>query len=205
MKRTLLSVFVLLALTMVWEGSQLFASGIFAVFGKPEQAKVGELADIAEVLPQDYPIRANPNTRLAGGNIYADRAQPLNPAPQRLPPPVVAIAGVKNVELIKDDPMIVDIIVTLPEKVTFSRGILEGEDVSDWITNLPAGLEALAHGVKKGAKTIRIYVSGTPTVTMREVVRVTIPGTYLTGGTDRQFVSPTEEESFNTWQKSQTE
>jgi hypothetical protein len=100
---------------------------------------------------------------------------------------------------------VVDIFVLLPTKETFSRGILEGEDVSSWIDNLPAGLEARAHGVKRGDSLIKIYVSGTPTVTGRELIRVTIPGTYLAGGSARQFVSPTEEESQRTWANSQTE
>jgi hypothetical protein len=99
----------------------------------------------------------------------------------------------------------VDIVVELPGKETFSRGILEGENVSDWIPNLPAGLEARAHKVKTGDSSIKIYISGTPSVTARERVRVTIPGTYLAGGASRQFVSPTEEESFDAWKETQIE
>jgi hypothetical protein len=223
MKRTLLSVFVWLALTMVWEGSQLFAGGIVDALSNIGRKKDVQ-SDITEVPDIDYQeeirknearkiaearkgpaVQRNPNTIQAGGNVYALPAEALNPVRERLPPPAHAISGVKDVELKDGDPMIVDIIVNLPGKETFSRGILEGEDVSEWIPNLPAGLEARAHGIKKGAKTIKIYVAGTPEVTAREVVRVTIPGTYLTGGTARQFVSPMEEESYNAWQKSQTE
>jgi hypothetical protein len=40
---------------------------------------------------------------------------------------------------------------------------------------------------------------------MREVIRVTIPGTWLTGGSARSFVSPTEEDSYNSWVASQTQ
>jgi hypothetical protein len=82
---------------------------------------------------------------------------------------------------------------------------LEGEDVSNWIRNLPDGLEARAHGIKKGAASIRIYISGTPAITMREVVRVNIPGTYLSSGTSQDFVSPNEDESFRSWEAGQTE
>jgi hypothetical protein len=204
MKKTLLSIFVWLALTMAYGGGSLFAGGILNR-GKTSQDRVVDVVNVAEVMDQDYPIRQNPNIKVAGGSVYALPAEPLSPAPERLPPPVYAIAGVKDVELEEGSPLIVDIVVILPEKESFSRGILDGADVSGWIENLPEGLEARAHGVKKGAKSIKLYVAGTPTVTAREVVRVNIPGTYLTGGTNRRFVSPTEQESFETWQKGQTE
>jgi hypothetical protein len=182
---------------------------LFALGGREEsasQSRVADVADVAEVQDIEYLPRRNPGVQRAGGSIYALPATALTPEEERLPPPVYAIAGVKGVEIHEDRPLeAVDIIVELPEKETFSRGILEGEDVSDWIPNLPKGLEAKAHGVRKGANSIKIYISGTPTVTARELVRVNIPGTYLTGGTSRQFVSPTEEESFDSWQKSQTE
>jgi hypothetical protein len=204
MKKTLLFAFVWLTLTVVCGGGLLFAGGASSR-GKTGQSRVAEVADVAEVKDQDYPIRRNPNVVRASGNVYAWPAEPLKPEPERLPPPVYAIAGVRGVEISEGSPLVVDIVVNLPEKETFARGILEGEDVSDWITNLPDGLEARAHGVKKGAKTIKIYVSGTPTVTMREVVQVSIPSSYLTGGTALQAASPTEQESFDSWQKSQTE
>jgi hypothetical protein len=34
---------------------------------------------------------------------------------------------------------------------------------------------------------------------------VNIPGTYLSSGSSRDFVSPTEEESFKSWEAGQTE
>lgn len=205
MKKTLMFVFVWLALTAAFGGGAVFASGMF---GKEtaSQSGVADVADVAEVPDSDYLPRLNPSVRRASGSVYALPAGPLSPEAERLPPPVYAIAGIRGEEIRESGPLeAVDIIVNLPEKESFSRGILEGQDVSDWIQNLPPGLEARAHGVKKGARTISIYVSGTPLVTMRERVSVNIPGTYLTGGNPRLFVSPTEQESLESWEKSQTE
>jgi hypothetical protein len=166
--------------------------------------------------------RRNAGIQRAGSPVYALPAIALVPESERLPPPVYAIAGVKGQEIReikelrevgKNEPgkhiyevtwEVVDIVIELPEKETFSRGILEGEDVSDWIENLPDGLEAKAHKVKRGATSMKIYVSGIPTETMRELIRVNIPGTYLSRGTSRAFVSPTEEASFQSWQEGQT-
>lgn len=204
MKKTLF-VFIWLTMTVLWGGSLLFAGGVLD-FGKSGQSRVSEVADLAEVAETDYLPRQNPHVQRASSSVYALPATPLKPEAERLPPPVYAIAGVKGIEIQEGNPLeAVDIIVDLPERDTFSRGILEGEDVSDWIQNLPGGLEARAHGVKKGATSIKIYITGTPTVTGRELVRVSIPGTYLKGGNARQFVSPTEQESFDSWQKTQTE
>jgi hypothetical protein len=207
MKKIVSFVFVWLILTVLGGGELLFAGNLFGQRGAQQAGGGITVADLPEVEERKDPPRPNPKTGQASGNVYALRAEPLKPAQESLPPPVHAIAGVKGEKMVESgkSATVVDIIVNLPESEKFSKGILEGEDVSDWIENLPEGLEAKAHGIKKGAKTIKIYVSGTPAVTMREVVRVTIPGTYLTGGANRQFVSPTEEESFETWQKSQTE
>ncbi|MDR1566497.1 MAG: hypothetical protein LBS48_04335 [Treponema sp.] len=205
MKKTLVFVSVWLALTAVCGGGLLFAGGAISR-ETASQSKVADVADVAEVPESDFEPRSNPNVKRASGNVYALPAGPLSPEAERLPPPVYAIAGIRGVEIREGSPWeVVDVIVNLPEKETFSRGILEGEDVSEWIQNLPPGLEARAHGIKKGAKTIRIYISGTPAVTMRERVNVNIPGTYLTGGNPRLFVSPTEQESLESWAKTQTE
>jgi hypothetical protein len=204
-KNFLLFVFVWLAMTVLCGGSLLFAGGIMGR-ERTRQFEAADVVDVAEVQDTEYQPRRNPGVQRASGSVYALPATALTPEEERLPPPVYAIAGVRGVEIHENMPMeAVDIIVELPEKETFSRGILEGEDVSGWIPNLPKGLEAKAHGVKKGGKSIKIYISGAPLVTAREPVKVTIPGTYLTGGASRQFVSPTEEESFDSWQKSQTE
>jgi hypothetical protein len=207
MKKKLLFVFVWLAMTALCGGSLLFAGGMFSKLTEQPSRVVAEGADVAEVQDIDYEPRFNrAAVQKASGNVYALPATPLSPESERLPPPVYAISGVKGVEIREYQPLeAVDIIVELPEKETFSRGILEGEDVSDWILNLPGGLEARAHKVKKGAASIKIYISGTPTVTARELIRVEIPGTYLTSNTARQFVSPTEEASFESWEKTQIE
>jgi hypothetical protein len=202
MKKTLLFVFVLIAAS---GGSLLFAGGIF---GGPKSGKrvVAEGAEVAEVKDINYPVRMNPNIKRASGSVYAWPAEALKPEDERLPPPVYAIWGVKGEEINEDELwQVVDIIVLLPEKESFARGFLEGEDVSDWIKNLPDGLEARAHGIKKGAKSIKIYISGTPTVAMREKIKVTIPGANLTSGTNQEFESPTEQESYDSWKKTQTE
>jgi hypothetical protein len=206
MKKTLLFVFAWLAMTVVYGGGLAFAGGAFTKKEKTSQSREAEIAEVAEVVEADYIPRKNPNVKRASGNVFALPATALNPESERLPTPVYAVSGVRGIEINEDIFWeVVDIIVNLPEKESFSRGILEGEDVSDWIPNLPAGLEARAHGVKKGASSIKIYISGTPSVTARELIQVIIPGTYLTGGTARKFVSPTEEESFDSWKKTQIE
>jgi hypothetical protein len=203
MNKTKLLVFG--GLMMLFVSGTLFAGGLFQRGDQAVQGGVADAADLAEVPDRDFLPRQNPATARADGSVYALPAEPLLPEDERLPPPVYAISGVKGVEINEGFPNeAVDIIVNLPEKETFSRGILEGEDVSGWIANLPTGLEARVHGVKKGATSVKIYISGTPEVTGRELIRVNIPGTYLTGGAARQFVSPTEEESQKSWADSQT-
>jgi hypothetical protein len=222
MMKRLLFVFVGLAVCSL----SAFAEGVFDFFDSPSENSgdgqvVAEVRDLAEVPERHYLPRRNSNIERAGSKVYALPADTLSPEPERLPPPVYAISGVRGQEIreiremrevgkndqgriIREETWeVVDIVIDLPQRVSFSSGILEGEDVSDWITNLPNGLEARAHKVKKGAKSIKIYISGTPTVTMRELIRVTIPGTYLSSGSSREFVSPTEEESFNSWKEGQ--
>jgi hypothetical protein len=164
-------------------------------------------AEVAEVQDVGYEPRRNPAAGRASSDVYALPALALKPEEERLPTPVYAISGVRGQEIREGSPWeVVDILVDFPAtgRESFSRGIIEGTDVSDWIINLPAGLEGRAHRVRRGARSIRIYVSGTPTVTMRELIRVRIPGTYLTGGRDRDFVSPTETESLRVWEATQT-
>ncbi|MFP3089747.1 hypothetical protein LQZ21_05410 [Treponema sp. TIM-1] len=176
-----------------------------------------ETPNLDEVRIQVPLPRRNAGIQRAGSPVYALPADALAPEAERIPPPVYAISGVRGQEIREVKELreigrntyavtweVVDIVVELPEGETFSQGILEGEDVSDWIENLPDGLEATAHKVKKGANSIKIYISGIPTVTMRELIRVNIPGTYLTRGNSRAFVSPTEEASFQSWQEGQT-
>jgi hypothetical protein len=217
-----LMVFVFAGLMTLFVSASLFAGAMFQRQGTSTLGGgVASAAEIDEVPDQKFYPRPNPAVTQAGGSVSALPAIPLKPEAERLPPPFYAIAGVKGIAIRENglDPSsrnansrdenldymeVVDIIVILPERETFSRGILEGEDVSHWVGNLPAGLEARAHGLKKGANSIRIYISGTPTVTGRETVTVTIPGTYLTGGNERRFVSPTQEESQKAWEDSQT-
>jgi len=169
------------------------------------QSNVAEAAAIAEVQDSDYEPRRNPAAGRASSTVYALPAIPLKPEAERLPTPVYAISGIRGREIQESNPWeVVDIWVELPANESFSRGIVEGEDKSDWIVNLPAGLEGRVHGIKKGATSIHIYVSGTPTVTAREEIKVKIPGTYLTGGVDLQFISPNEVESLSAWEASQT-
>jgi hypothetical protein len=203
MKKPMVLVFT--GLMMLFVSGALFAGGIIQR-RSTTQSRVADAVDVAEVADIEFFPRRNPSVIQASGNVYALPATPLKPEAERLPPPAYAISGVRGVELSEGEyGEVVDIFVRLPARESFSRGILEGEDVSSWIDNLPAGLEARAHGVKRGDSIIMIYVSGTPTVTGRELIRVTIPGTYLVGGSARQFVSPTEEESQRTWADTQTE
>jgi hypothetical protein len=216
MKKTML----LAILGLVAAGIPVFAGGIFNRSGgqaainqsgtieaaeTPRTVEIAEAAELAEVPNVEYEPRQNPGVQQAVGRVYALPATPLSPEAERLPPPVYAISGVRGQEISEGSPLeAVDIVINLPDQVSFSRGILEGEDVSGWIRNLPTGLEARAHGIKSGDRSIKIYISGTPTVTMREVIRVNIPGTYLSGGASRDFVSANEEESFGVWEAGQT-
>jgi hypothetical protein len=168
-------------------------------------ANAAEAAEVAEVKESNFVPSRNPAAGRATSTVYATPAEALKPEVERLHPPVYAISGVRNQEVREDSLWeVVDIVVELPARETFSRGLLEGEDVSDWILNLPAGLEGRAHNVKKGATSIRIYVAGTPTATARKEIKVKIPGSYLAGRADIQFVSPTETESIRVWEASQT-
>jgi hypothetical protein len=171
-----------------------------------EAAGVAEADEVSEVKDADFVPRRNPAAWVASSTVYASPALPLQPEAERLLPPVYAISGVRNQEIQENYLRweVVDIVVELPASETFSRGLIEGTDVSDWILNLPAGLEGRAHNVKKGAKSISIYVAGTPTVTARGEIKVKIPGTFLTGGADLQFISPTETETLSAWEASQT-
>jgi hypothetical protein len=169
------------------------------------QGNVVEAAVIAEVQDSDYQPRRNPAAEQATSAVYALPAVPLKPEAERLPTPVYAISGIRGQEIQEGNPWeVVDIWVKLPANEFFSRGIVEGEDVSDWIVNLPAGLEGRVHNVRRGATSVHIYISGTPEVTAREEIRVKIPGTYLTGGSELNFKSPTEVESNSAWEASQT-
>jgi hypothetical protein len=204
MKKTVLLVFVGLLIACL----PAFAGGMIDRSGGESTGQSGtaDVADVAEVPVREYVPRQNPSVQRASGQVSALPADPLSPEPERLPPPVYAISGVKGQEIREGAPWeVVDIVIDLPERETFSRGLLEGEDVSNWIPNLPSGLEARAHNTKKSATSIKIYISGTPDVTIRATISVNIPGTYLTGGTDRRFVSPTEEDSFTAWQAGQIE
>jgi hypothetical protein len=207
MKKTLMFVFVWLTMMVLGGGGLLFARGVFSINRTAPVVEEEEVpVVVAEVPDNKYLPRRNPNAQRATGSVYALPATPLNPEAERLLPPVYAISGVRGVEILESNPLeAVDIVVMLPAGETFSRIIPEGWGVSDWIPNLPAGLEARAHGIKRGATSIKIYISGTPATTGREEIRVSIPGAYLSSGNPRQFVSPTEQETIDSWQKSQTE
>jgi hypothetical protein len=174
------------------------------------QSGVADVADVEEVPDVRTPSEPKPGIGsaevvLETGGVFALPAVPLKPEEERLPPPVYAISGVKGQKISEGNPWeVVDLWVLLPKNESFSKGILEGTEVDDWIINLPDGLEARAHGVKKGATRVSIYISGTPKNTGRDYIKVQIPGEYLKSGTARQFFSPTEEENLKTWEESQT-
>ena len=172
----------------------------------PQARVVAEVADLAEVADTLYEPRRNPATTAAGSTIYPLPATPLKPESERLPPPVYAVSGVKGQPISEADPHeVVDIVMLLPAGTTFSRGILEGEDISDWFRNLPPGLEALAHGVKRGAASIKVYISGIPSITGRSEIQAAIPAQYLSSNQNLSFKSPTESESYEAWAASQTQ
>jgi hypothetical protein len=191
-------------------GLPLFAGGTLDSFGAKSasgEVEVVEAAEVAE-MPTEYPPpRRRQGLNQAAGQVYAAPVEVrLESEAEQLPPPAYAISGVRGQQILEGDPMeAVDIIVELPERVSFAVGFPAGRDVSDWITNLPKGLEARAYRTKRGDTKVKIYVSGTPEVTMREAIRVTVPGTYLSDGNARSFVSPTESESVQAWEAGQTE
>jgi hypothetical protein len=90
-----------------------------------------------------------------------------------------AIVGNKDTEI---NPK--DVKVTFPTGITFRELVADRTDVSSWITNLPAGLVANIHEAADGVKEFRILVSGLPTETKKEPVQITIPGSFLTNGSD---------------------
>jgi hypothetical protein len=198
--------FLLVGITLIGFSVSSCLSLASSASGDANQSAVADVADVAEVKDSEFVPRMNPAVQRADGSVYALPAAALNPETERLPSPVYTISGIKGQEISEGNPWeVVDIVVNLPEKESFSNGIIEGHPVNDWILNLPAGLQARAHGVKKGGTSIKIYISGTPEVTGRDVIRVRIPGSYLTSGSDRQFVSPTEEESLAVWEAKQTQ
>jgi putative protein kinase ArgK-like GTPase of G3E family len=166
----------------------------------PKKAVVQTVtAEVAEVADTVYQPRRNPVTATAQGDTYAVPASTLSPEAERLQPPVYAISGVKGQD-IGEIWEAVDVVLQLRNKDTFAQRIPEGTYVTDWFANLPKGLEARAHGVRKGANIIKIYVSGKPEETRREEVKVSIPTRYITNGNAQQpFVSPTEAQSQKAW------
>jgi hypothetical protein len=172
-------------------------------FGGGGVDRTGGGATIPEVVDKEYPLNRYPGATRASTDVYALPAASLSPVQDQLPPPVFAVSGVKNQE-IKELWEIVDVWVVLRDKVTFARGLVEGTQVNDWIPNLPAGLVARVHNVKKKATSVRIYIDGTPTETARREIQVVIPGTYLSSGASQEFFSPNEDESRRAWEESQT-
>jgi hypothetical protein len=159
---------------------------------------VVEGADVAEFNEAIIrPAGINPRTGQAKGDASAVPATKLKPKEETLPPPVYAISGFKGQPIAEGDPRweVVDVVVKLQNKEVFGQPILEGTDVTEWIENLPKGLEANIHAVKKGANQAKIYVSGTPEESKRDLIRVTIPGSFLKSGNPQSFKSPTENES----------
>jgi hypothetical protein len=192
MKKLLVTVIVLSV-----TGASVFAAGILD-FAKKEpsssRSSVATAADLAEVPDEAYYPRRNPRAEQAQGEVYAVPAKNLKEPVEALPPPVYAISGVKNQEIRVTYPTeVVDIVVILPEGDSFNRDISETWDATAWIQNLPSGLTARAHEVKKGAREIRLFVSGTPTEARRSNIRVKIPASFLANGREREFVSSTEE------------
>jgi hypothetical protein len=77
-----------------------------------------------------------------------------------------------------------DVRVLFPDNVRFKETIPDRTDVTSWITNLPAGLVGNMHEATGTAKEFKILVTGTPSETRKEVIKVTIPGEFLIGGSD---------------------
>jgi hypothetical protein len=204
-----LMVFVFAGLMMLVVSGTLFAGG-----GRDDSISGGGTAraEVIDQVPVDKSLPQRDRRTIAAewrtdeGGVHALPATKLDTWEEVLPPPFYAISGVRGQAIREEGSAIeaVDIRIDLPKGEKFARGLLGGDDVSSWIENLPAGLEARAHRVRKGATYILIYISGTPTVTAREVIRVTVPSTYLTRGAALQFVSPTEEENQTTWVDRQT-
>jgi hypothetical protein len=213
---------ILLAWVFMIAAGQVFAAGSMQGQGQQRQStneaarrdmmrrsqevSVANAADILEVEDRDISpdLRRNPKTGRAMGDVWAEPAAPIAEGneTERLPLPVYAVSGVKGQEILPGER--VDIVVRLPDSEKFVKGLIEGENVSEWIENLPPGLTALARGVRVNDTAIRIYITGKPAVTGHTMVRVNIPESYLAGGIARQFRSPTEEENIRAFEASQT-
>jgi hypothetical protein len=83
--------------------------------------------------------------------------------------------------------------VDIPIKLfngAFSAPIAQGASVAGWITNLPAGLTAVAKtAVAISDQDITITVAGTPTAYASELAFITIPGTAVGGASPANDVS----------------
>jgi hypothetical protein len=139
------------------------------------------LQEIDALIPE---AGTNRNTKNFPGDVQVLAPTQLKPGQVLLPDVYNAIVGNKNYEIFPKD-----VYVKLPEGVTFNAAIVEAEDVTDWITNLPAGLIGQVHAVKAGAKEVKIYVSGKPTETKKDAVMVTIPGAFLSSGQSTSLAS----------------
>lgn len=63
------------------------------------------------------------------------------------------------------------------------NALAENDDVSSWITNLPAGLIAkVKTPITAGEKSVVITISGTPTEERAQSMAITIPATAITSG-----------------------
>ncbi|MDR0587234.1 MAG: hypothetical protein LBG26_08350 [Treponema sp.] len=90
-----------------------------------------------------------------------------------------AIVGNKDTEI---NPK--DVKVTFPDGISFRETVADRTDVTSWIINLPSGLTANIHEALSGKKEFLMLVSGTPGETRKEPIQVTVPGSFLTSGTD---------------------
>ncbi|MDR0841398.1 MAG: hypothetical protein LBN26_08480 [Christensenellaceae bacterium] len=113
-------------------------------------------------------VTANPNAKF---NITAAAATPSATVAD------VTITGTVDAAL---TPPVQGIYIALTN-ATLDPGLLVGANAASWFSNLPAGMTAIVSGVDGGA-TIRISLSGTPTVASLAAFDITIPGSALTSG-----------------------
>lgn len=158
-------------------GTEVNAANIIAklpVVAGIEYAAVQKSGDTWTITVSDTEGKGTPQTK----EIEVTVAAPVIPASATVAN--VTVSGTKDEALAAT----VDVVITIVnDKI---KGQISADtDLSGWITNLPAGLEAKAKAqVGANATEVTIAISGTPTATLEAAMAITIPAASLDGNAD---------------------
>jgi hypothetical protein len=158
------------AITILFFAASCSSTGSSAKAGTGSPVAV---VDVAAPKAQEKTVKTAP------GSIQVLKPTGFKPAKDNLGEIYSAIVGNKDTEI---NPK--DVKVTFPDGIAFLETVEDRTDVTTWITNLPDGLTANIHEALSGKKEFLMLVSGTPSETRKEPIQVTVPGSFLTGGTD---------------------